>query len=597
MMNGLVAASRGRRAEGELAVRWLEQHGGSRVDLGGGLADVHAWVVTDGTPEMGLVLDGSVRGATFGDGPTDLASVLSGSDVPLNVLVLVVDVEAGRVVAGSGPGNLRLFCHRDDRGTLVSSSVASIVEGLGDRAALDRSYEDFQLGFGFLPDGRTMYEGVTILPRPGILDLDTGEVTGASAPAPPPEAPATVRDAAGLTHLLLEILEEQASGVDHVGVLLGGFDSALVAAALHRIGKRVSTFTFSFEDDRYTQRHVDEAVAAAAAEHHWVPIDAELIGHSLETFPHLVNQPGIQPHYQIQTIAAATAAREAGVERLFSGDGCDALFLAFPTVNTRAAASEVAGRVPDPLLRAGLHALTPAVVERHLGHVARMGRGVARAALLEPPADRHLPTQVLDATSLARLSVGWRPTQVESIEAIRSRLAAEVSHLEPVRRAFDGNTMAGHSQAKVEGVALRSGLRPRSPYTEPRFRAAVASLPESLSRPSGRLARAEGKPVLQELALSSELLPRSVVEQPKQSPTLAPVDAWYAGPLRHRVLDLLQGLPFEIDEGVVVEMLAPKRIEDLYRRRVTLSLHTFQAIGLLASYASFARLARGGSAQ
>src|SRR5690606_6421167 len=125
----------------------------------------------------------------------------------------------------------------------------------------------------------------------------------------------------------------------------------------------------------------------------------------------------------------------------------------------------------------------------------------------------------------------------------------------------DGNRLAGHSQVKVEGAALVSGLLSRSPYAHPRFARAVAQLPQDAVRPPGRLARAEGKPVLARAALASGLLPRSVVDQPKQAPTLAPIDAWYAGALREQLLVLLDDLPFVIDRGAIADILRPKRAE------------------------------------
>ncbi|QGG95850.1 asparagine synthase-related protein [Actinomarinicola tropica] len=594
MRNGLVVASPARAEEAERAARWLASQGGRLEVLGDAGSPAWLAVVHDGGPVLEVGRDGRRVGVRIGDPTASPWAVLDG-DPPAHTVAAVIDPEHGRAVVGSGPGNLRLFGHEDPSGWLVTTSVGALVEGLGERAALDRSYEDFQLGFGFLPDDRTMFAGVRSLARPGCIALagpplagPSGDAPrpGAAEPVPPPDGPHGVAD------LLLEVLDEQSRGVDHVGVLLGGFDSALVAAGLHRLGKRVSTFTFHFDDDRFNQRHVEEAVGAAAADHHPVPITAEVIGDALARFPELVNQPGAQPHYQIQTIVAASAARAAGVERLFSGDGCDAVFLAYPTVNTRSAASQGLGRVPSPVLRASLRALSLRSVDDRLGHVARVGRSSLRAALLGGAASHHLPTQYLDDVALRRLSPTPRPVQDETIAEIRRRLATATGATDPVRLAFDGNAIAGHSLAKVEGATLVSGLDIHSPYTTTSFRESIAQMPPELVRPAGRLAAAEGKPVLQQAAVDSGLLPPSVVEQRKQAPTMAPIDEWFSGPLRGQVTDLLMELPFEVDLAAVDVILRRKRAEDVYRQRLTLSNHAFQAIGLLTSYAAFARLVR-----
>lgn len=590
MRNGLVAATAARKEDARRAADWLVRLGGRLVPLTREDADHWAALVTDGGTAVNVIEGREARGACIGSGKVRPEALLAGGPMPPDTVAISVGDAGPRCVVGVGTGSMRLFSHADDRGRLVSTSFGAITAGLGDRADIDRSYEDFHLGFGFLPDGRTMIKNLTAIPRPSVETLKGERVTEPErSPRSDPDV-AVPRDVDGLVGLFLEVLEDLVGDVDRVGVLLGGFDSALVAAGLHRIGKRVSTFTFSFRDPRFDQRHVEDVVSAVDADHHPVPITAATIGSGLDHFPEIVNQPGAQPHYQIQTIAAAVAAREAGVTRLLSGDGCDALFLAYPTVNTRAAATRTAGRIPGPMARAALKLLAPRFVESKLGHVARVARSTLRSSLLEPPASQHLPTQYLDQVTLRRLDRSARPPQRESVEAIRRRLAEQVSDLDAVQRAFDGNSRAGHSQAKVEGAIATSGLPIMSPYKHPDFRAAIDQLPSELTRPGGRLARAEGKPILQMAARESGLLPLAVVDQPKQAPTLAPVDRWFAGPLRSQVMSLLGDLPFEVDHEVVNEILHRKAAEDWYRRRVALSKHALQAIGLLTSYAAFARL-------
>jgi len=51
---------------------------------------------------------------------------------------------------------------------------------------------------------------------------------------------------------------------------------------------------------------------------------------------------------------------------------------------------------------------------------------------------------------------------------------------------------------------------------------------------------------------------------------------------------MLENLPFEVNRGYIEEILAPKRIEEAFRERISLGHHVLQAIGLLCSYAAFA---------
>ena len=55
------------------------------------------------------------------------------------------------------------------------------------------------------------------------------------------------------------------------------------------------------------------------------------------------------------------------------------------------------------------------------------------------------------------------------------------------------------------------------------------------------------------------------------------------------MFEALASLPFDWDRSYVEEILRPCAIEDLYRRRVSLGHQAHQVIGLLLSYAAFAR--------
>jgi hypothetical protein len=173
----------------------------------------------------------------------------------------------------------------------------------------------------------------------------------------------------------------------------------------------------------------------------------------------------------------------------------------------------------------------------------------------------------------------------------RERLAAPTADLDPTRRAFQGNAMTGQSKAKVEGSVATSGVAQFSPFMHPLLKDFAAQLPLEALRPEGSKASAAGKAVLVAMARKYALVPETIITMPKQSPSDSPIDRWYAGPLRPLVDELMGGLPFEIDRSYLDEILAPKRAEELFRSRVSISHHAFQAIGLLCSYATFTRRA------
>lgn len=500
------------------------------------------------------------------------------------------------LVARAGPGAHRWYVGRTaDGGTLLCNQLRPLAALLDPRRPIDRRHEDVVLGFGFVPGNATVYRGVEVLAPGSWLRLGTGgpdptgSAVGTGADAVPSEVVDFDSAVDELHRRFMSTVEDQAGAARDVAVLMGGFDSALVAATLTRMGRRVTTYTYGFGDPRYEQRDVACMTRAVAARERWVPITPELIGEGLWTFSDVFCQPGPQPHYQLHTLAGARRVGEDGFDQLMTGDGCDAVFLGYPTVSRRARIMSRMADVPPAALSplAGIAGLR--VAERHLGHVVRMARSTLGANALPSPARGHLPTRYLDDVALGRLRRGPAPEPGVPVDELRQRLAEGLDGLDPVRLAFHGNALTGQSRMKVEGTVTATGVRQYTPFTHPRVRDFVASLPVEYLRPPGSAAGSAGKALLVEMVRRHHLLPPEVLALPKQSPADAPVDQWYQGPLRNEVLALLDHLPFEWDRGYVEDLLRPKLAEELYRHRVAISHNALQAVGLLASYASFHR--------
>lgn len=502
-------------------------------------------------------------------------------------LVAVATTGNGEASVLSGTGPHRLFRRQlPDGSTCVSNHLATVVR-LFEPAPVDRSWEDFLLGFGFVPEGRTMFQGVTTLPpgsrwTVGSKDTDPLEVR---EPAIEPEE----RTGSELLDLLLALVEARTADRDHYAVLLGGFDSALVCALLRRLGKEVTGFTFDFGDPRYNQSNIDLVQRSLGIDHRWVPITPDRMRDALRTLTDLQNGPSPQPHYQLHTVLAAEDIAAEGFTLALNGDGCDAAFLGYPTIRQRSQLTGRIRRLPKWATRAGLALLGTRSAERHLGHVARTARSLLRTRILPWPAAGHLPTQYLDETSLRMLREGPPPGSHEPIEVTRTRLAGGLEDVDPTRLAFLGNSATGASRNKVDGAIMHSGVAQWSPYQQPALQSLAASLFKTApATPAGRTSL--GKQPLIEATLTHGLLPEEVVMQPKESPVTSPIDDWYTHELRGDVLEILGGLPFEWSSGYVDDLLASKWAEAWYRRKMALSPHALQAIGMLVSYASYARL-------
>jgi hypothetical protein len=233
--------------------------------------------------------------------------------------------------------------------------------------------------------------------------------------------------------------------------------------------------------------------------------------------------------------------------------------------------------------------LSNSIVERRLGHVARMVRGTLNNRLLDEIVGAHLPTQVFDAAALARLRESAPPHQAEEVLAIRTRLAAGLDNLNRTQLAFNGNGLNGQSKVKVDGAVASTGIAQASPFMHSRLRTFVSGIPFEYLRSQGSSAASAGKEILVDMVRRRGLLPDVVIDQPKQSPSDSPVDDWYMNELRDEIMSQLGDLPFSWNRRYVEGLLAPKLAESWYRNKVSISHHTMQVIGLLASYASFNR--------
>ena len=586
-MHGLIAHSGPDSSVAAAAIAALSGRGVEHVTSANGNTTI-AVIGAGGV----ATLRGDVNGAVafYGSAASRCSSsvdqLLDGD--PDDVVAIGFDTH-GRLVAAAGRGSHRLFVHRTaNGGTWVSTSLhllRGVIPGLG----LDRSYEDFLLGFGFVPDPHSLYAGVDVL-KVGTRLAASGDIETVSAVTYPANAATNRDDIVSALHAsLIDTVIEQAGAHRRHAVLLGGFDSALVAAILVGLGHEVETYTFRFADPTYVQRNVDTLVRHLGIRHHWVDFDSSVIASNLRGFASTFTQPGSQPHYQIHTLHAARRIAADGHTHIFTGDGCDAIFLGYPTVSRRAAISAATKRMPSSLTRMAIGVLSAGPVERRLGHVARMARGTLRNRLLDDTVGAHLPTQVFDAAALARLRTDTTPRQAEDVLAIRTRLAAGLEHLNRTQLAFNGNGLNGQSKVKVDGAVAATGIAQASPFMHARLRTFVSGIPFEFLRSSGSSASSAGKEILVDTVRRYGLLPDIIIDQPKQSPSDSPVDGWYMNELRDEILDQLTDLPFAWNRRYVEGLLAPKAAESWYRNKVSLSHHTMQVVGLLASYASFNR--------
>jgi asparagine synthetase B (glutamine-hydrolysing) len=498
-------------------------------------------------------------------------------------------------LASDPTGYRKLFYYHNNNQFVYGTSLAALAQGSRSGLKVDRSMEDFLLGYEFLPWDRTLFEGVMSLPKGTLLEFNHGIVkqTNIFTPLQSQTAEHLTNEPDVINYLydqFMHSLSDLSPTDNNIAVLLGGFDSALVASALTRLGKKVRTFTFRFPDARFNQPKIKRLSDYLGHEHTWIDITPDVIREGLKIYPLCFNQPASQMHYLILTAYSCSVIRRQGYKHCMTGDGCDEIFLGYPTVYTKARLFSHFGVLPAPIVKAMLFLLSPRLLEKHFGHVARMARNTARVLGYDYPLRGHITHRVFDEVSLSYLRGDAPPPQQMDIEAILRQLALGLENMSILKLAYHGKSAVGLNKNKVEGCSAFTGLTIQSPFQSPRLSLLAGSLPEELLRPKNTpKAESNGKYILMRMAAEKKLLPNDIIYQQKQSPVKSPVDYWYMTSLKNTMIAAVNDLVFDYDSHYVEDLCKHKLPESLFRKHVGISHYTMNAISLLVTYASYMR--------
>jgi asparagine synthetase B (glutamine-hydrolysing) len=509
-----------------------------------------------------------------------------------------------RLLLASDPlGHRTLYHFQDGERLAFATNLRTLTALLGSNLKLDRSLEDFMLMYGFFPWGRTAFKHVVSLGKGSILEWQAGRVAFHSIDFGnpwqgrfDPQALASAGQGEVVEALyegFMLALREQLTSQDRVGVLLGGFDSALVAAGLHRLGKTVETFSFCYDEKHYNQPYVDTLEKFLGHKHHWVKLTPELLAQGLSSFPDYFNQPTNWPNYVIQTADVCRLMRSRGIRFCYTGDGCDSVFMGYPGTYRRAVVFESLPTLPHSVNTALVKAIARPILDRRLGHPFRVGLNMVRALGRNMPARGYLSFRVMDEVSVSQLRNGEAPAQEYSPEDVGRQLSAPHRQLSGLRLAYLGKSAVSPNRNKMVGSSDLSGIALLSPYMHPGLKQLSLSLPEALCRPDqDTRAKVTGKYILMKMAEDKQLLPPEIIYQRKVAAVDGPIDSWYAGPLRPLMLKLLDGLPFEYSRPYANSLLDEKLSERLFKKYVMTDKVISHAASLAATYATFTALAK-----
>jgi len=517
-------------------------------------------------------------------------------------LVAVSDSANHRLILYPDPSGLRTaYYHQNDETVRFSTNLGTLAEALAGDIEINEAHENFFLSHGFFPFNGTMFDRIQLIPPQHALIVDQDglrlqKIVKANAQPPTNDLNHDVNSMDEdaiieyIDQAFQKAITDQLSPDKKVGVLLGGFDSALVAAYLAKAGKEVHTYSFYYEDSRYNQAHTDTVADHIGSTHHWIPVNAKTIADGIRTFDRYFNSPTNWLNYVIQTEAVCRMIREDGIRHVYSGDGCDAAFLGYPRVHTTSVLFNRLGRWPKGLVHFLTRVLDSAVLENTVGRSYTVLLHLIRTLGRDMPERGFLTFRIFDGNSVRHLKAPNYQSAETSDEALLTRIAAPLKGKSPDRIAYGGKGFLSPNRSKMIGSSDSTGVVIQAPYLNPDFKSLATSLPDELCRPKGSSdAKETGKYILMRMAEKKGYLPREAIYQKKFAAVDAPVDKWLKCDFRDEGMQFLKDLPFPPNQNFCEALFEEKLIEKLHRKFVASDSITTHGLSLLLTYSRFTR--------
>ncbi|MCP1335902.1 XrtA/PEP-CTERM system amidotransferase [Futiania mangrovi] len=439
-------------------------------------------------------------------------------------------------------GKKPLYYAVDSDGWLVfASEVGAILAALGQAPALRADAVEDYLAFGYVPEPKSVFQGIEKLP-PAHRVLLKGR-DGRIAPEAYwdlrfPERPDDIDEAAAMAgvreRLDAAVAKRLVADVPLGAFLSGGVDSSAIVASMARTSDHaVQTCAMGFDDPSVDETRFAQMVADRYHTDHFTEVvnmeAASLIG----TLAHAYGEPFADASALPTFLVSRLARRRVTVA--LSGDGGDEVFAGYR-------------RYPFHMREEALKAWVPSNIRRLVfGPLARLypalpnaprwlrARATFEALSLDTVggffrAVTIMPDAVRDAVrsrDLGRTLAGYHPSEVLRTHADRAGTDDALARAQYI----DLKTwLPGQMLVKVDRASMSNGLEVRNPFLDRDLVEWAARLPAHL-----KVQGFSGKHVLKRAM--EERLPREVLYRPKQGFT-APIDRWMRAGLDDRLAGL-----------------------------------------------------------
>ena len=472
------------------------------------------------------------------------------------------------ILARDRLGKKPLYYARDGERFLFGSEIKALLAADPLLAETDEEATLLYLRYGYVPEPRTAFRRIRVLPPGHWLSFSTGrlEIRRYWRPELAPSGESAAGDlddhVEELDALLADAVSSRLMSEVPLGLFLsGGLDSsALAAYAARATSEPVQTFTIGFDRERW-----DESQDAADVARHLGTNHRSLTLHEREmerTLPDTIfelvrhfDQPFGDPS-ALPTYHVSKLAREH-VTVILGGDGADELFAGYSTYPGVAFAQRYRNLPGASLLPRLLAGLAEAMPRGRRYRILRASRVLT---------DSLLPFEALylrKKTILRRPDLEWlltpelRPAIAASEppayvpEDVQRVLRCENSWIDRMSYCDLQFGLLNDILVKVDRMSMAHSLEVRSPFLDHRLVEFVLRLP-----PERKLWRGTTKVVLRETV--RDRLPTATLRKPKQGFNV-PLRDWFRGRLRSFSDELLLGNgllpPHLFDRKAVASML------------------------------------------
>lgn len=477
---------------------------------------------------------------------------------------------------------------------LFASELSAICTGLSSIPALDPEAVEDYFAFGYIPDPKTIYRGISKLAAGHSLLFVRGQP--ARSPYRYWDVRFDERQTASELDLAAELADRLRRSVEMrmiadvpLGAFLsGGIDSSAVVSFMAAASPHpVRTCSIGFRDPAADESAYARTVAIRYGTDHSLQIAEPDVYALLDRLAAAYGEP-FADSSALPTYLLCGLARKR-VTVALSGDGGDELFGGYPRYGAHLREERVKRTAPPALRRALFGPL--AAVYPKLDWAPRIFRakstlealaedqvgGYLRAVTILP---RALRRRIYSGDFVAALGA------YDAAEVVRGH-AARAGTNDPVALAqyIDLKTvLPGGMLVKVDRASMAHSLEVRAPFLDHTFVewAARLSCKEKISRGAGK--------ILLKRAMRASL-PAEVIDRPKQgfSPPLA---AWLRRELAGRLRDTVRSLPLAMSG--LFSMPRLRTMADCHIRGI--SDHS-RALWAVLVFDAFLRLSREGAGQ